>query len=1528
MKKFKLFLLCLILILLGRNDTLTATNYPFSKWLHNLSEGQGEEARGWEEFNPELAVEGNTIHTMWMSWDNASGGSYVISIHYKRSTDGGLTWDKSVELARPAYGNLDYDRREKRMYVYGDNVHIFYISKNGDGKRAVFYHRSTDGGKSFEEVQQIYVAEYWIIDDLRVSGDDNKINIIFRHDCSGCGGVPTMRLMHSDDQGASFVERLLPEKYQWFNLRDWDMKTKGDNIFFTATKTIGPWYNYDHEMYLIKSHDNGLTFSDVILSVPALTGLHHTFAGMDSGWGYLDKIVVSGNRVGVVWSGWNENNACSVFLAISDDGGVTFPYINQIATDIPTLAIGHEACAINGDEVYVSFLTQASKIYVVKSSDGGKTFADAYEITQPTHGHASGAWGPAIKANTSGSGAVITGTGPIAGIITPESDEMLPFLLGNYSLPTKNTMAEIDDDGNIHLLFIGGNSYLNAAGFSDFDLYYRKIESDPQVEDDGDNVLNLRITPNTGEITGEERYDNMAIPRRESMVFTEAITIELWVKRLGDESGRILTQYAHNTWNAWNPVSFQLWTNDYDPEEIICGLWTTSGAFVIPSGKKLKKNYWSHIAVTYDVNGDGDNFKLYMNGQLVASALASGQLVADHGPWILGSVENDGRKYGFDADIDELRFWGKALSEAELKAGMFNPLMGDETGLKAYYNFNGISAFGQLRDASDNGNTAFLMYNEDLTPSTIIETEVSFDYIQKGSEVYFNQDQGNCEGASWSLGDGNTSSLINPLHTYSQPGVYEVCLEAYCGDMIGLQCQSVTVNGIDRVLPLVGGNRGTSTIRIYGGGFNESSVVKLVNSSRNDIEASHVEYVEPDLLLATFDLLEKTIGAYQLQVDNGSSSIVAERAFEVEQGEDAQPWANISGPGNVLINKWTDFTITYGNESNQDAYMVPLKVFFKGIEVDALEMDFIDVKFKPFPGLDEDGNPWIKDLLPYVQVNDDPVVPEVVYPMIIPHIPPKFKNEIRLRVKTTLPLKVELNTTVTGPLALTVPRFAGDTTVFKGAKCFASLAAQVALDAALGGEAAAIENCLKDLYANWTGGFDNYRPKQKATFYREVTNWAIVLADCGVTAAKVGGKTALKTNPVYLTIKSLSSLNTLYGYYTALLNCLDIFIPGAKEGILYYVLYSFDPNEKYGPTGPGEEHYIYPPPVMSYRITYENKSDATAPAQQVVIYDTLDLNRLDTSRLQFGSVGFADTTIMSNPDATSFAADVDLRPEKELIVRITGALQDDGVIKWVFTSLDPETMQLTDDAFGGFLDPNVESPEGEGFVSFTIGLKDPIADGDQVRNRAAIVFDYNEPIITNYFVNTFDLEPPESEIVAEKAVYGDTSVLFNIVGNDTGSGIDYYFIYAAEDDGDFEFYKVVDTSTFEFVGRLEHNYKMYSIAVDHAGWMEEDPGIADIEVRLSTGVSDIESSWPGFEVYPVPAMDHIVVRFDNPKSGFITCSVVDLTGRTLTVLMEGEVAEGFLQFDSNLNLQPGIYMIRLQHGDFTDVRKIIIMNPE
>jgi hypothetical protein len=348
--------------------------------------------------------------------------------------------------------------------------------------------------------------------------------------------------------------------------------------------------------------------------------------------------------------------------------------------------------------------------------------------------------------------------------------------------------------------------------------------------------------------------------------------------------------------------------------------------------------------------------------------------------------------------------------------------------------------------------------------------------------------------------------------------------------------------------------------------------------------------------------------------------------------------------------------------------------------------------------------------------------------------------------------------------------------------------------------------------------------------------------------------------------------------------------------------------------------------LAPYTIYFENKSTATAPAHIVVITDTLDLTKFDLSEFSFGSFGWGDSIYSpSGNKLKSFSEDIDMRPAINLITRVSGKLDTlTGVVTWEFRSLNPTTMNLEEDPFIGFLPPNAMSPEGEGFVSFSVGLKKELVTNTQIRNKAKIVFDANAPIYTNEYLNTLDLDKPQSQVYPLAA---NIKSNFNVswTGSDQGSGIRDYTIFVLENDTLLYAWKANTTDLSDvFHGQVGSAYKFYSIATDNVSHLETDPGQYDATTLVTVDVDEFELAKEALKVYPNPAKNQLTVSMDQAPAGVYVVELISAEGSSKfsEIYRYSELAAGV-----KINLRgysTGVYIVKVIYGSNTITRKVMV----
>ncbi|HNQ22075.1 MAG TPA: hypothetical protein PKK06_03175 [Phycisphaerae bacterium] len=278
--------------------------------------------------------------------------------------------------------------------------------------------------------------------------------------------------------------------------------------------------------------------------------------------------------------------------------------------------------------------------------------------------------------------------------------------------------------------------------------------------------------------------------------------------------------------------------------------------------------------------------------------------------------------------------------------------------------------------------------------------------------------------------------------------------------------------------------------------------------------------------------------------------------------------------------------------------------------------------------------------------------------------------------------------------------------------------------------------------------------------------------------AKAVGELAVRA----LIPEAMPLWNVVFGTVSDLKSCYDLL----KTLLGFDGLFSFDPNDKVSHTG--LDGYLAGPQTIGYTIHFENLPEATAAARTVTITDLLSAS-FDYSSFELGSSSHRDVLTYELDETT-------------------------GRLVLTFTGIG--------------LPPNVDPPEGEGWVEFSIRVRDDVPSGTAIRNQASIVFDTNDPIVTPELVHTLDMDAPSSAVVPLAAATTQTEFTVAWSGSDAGVGVWDYTVYVATDRGPYVIWlDRTSAASGDFTGEVGRSYRFYTIARDRLGNVEEAPSPAD-----------------------------------------------------------------------------------------------------
>lgn len=188
-------------------------------------------------------------------------------------------------------------------------------------------------------------------------------------------------------------------------------------------------------------------------------------------------------------------------------------------------------------------------------------------------------------------------------------------------------------------------------------------------------------------MTYDTGNDFVVVPDSNSLDLTTGLTIEAWIKP--DIYRGLQTIVSKWRGNAPNSYIFKAYDDWRTTGELYFVTEGTSPNFVqyVYGNTDIPINSWTHVAATFDTT---NGTRLFVNGIQDSIFSNTGTLNINDIALTIGCV------YGsagiptqiFNGLIDEVRIWDYARTPQQLQDDMFYALTGNESGLRAYWNFN------------------------------------------------------------------------------------------------------------------------------------------------------------------------------------------------------------------------------------------------------------------------------------------------------------------------------------------------------------------------------------------------------------------------------------------------------------------------------------------------------------------------------------------------------------------------------------------------------------------------------------------------------------------------------------------------------------------------------------------------------------------------------------------------------------------------------------------------------------------------
>ena len=804
----------------------------------------------------------------------------------------------------------------------------------------------------------------------------------------------------------------------------------------------------------------------------------------------------------------------------------------------------------------------------------------------------------------------------------------------------------------------------------------------------------------------------------------------------------------------------------------------------------------------------------------------------------------------------------------------------------------------------DNRGAWGLLYKRTVNMCQIYKAIPDFDFVHFGNRYTFSDSTRNelSNYYLWKFFNNNilvgTSSISHPQIDLP-PGMNTVRLIRGTGCRQDSIERPVTTGKISDYFPKYGEAGGDIIIVLYGAGLDTNASVFLKptsNPGASLIPTKKISHTRQQLF-TYFDLhhitVTDTVSYFIEVVFSGGGRDTVPFSIVPADASDPDIIVHINGPVNIRGNISTTFNITLTNTGNKFAAGVPLWVAIP----DYVNIDFTAIPTQVPAYYSQELKDSVKTFVVIDSIDGKPNRGKV-YCILLTGI--NAGQTISVPVKLLSPLASAPDFKL---YAWTSQRMFGSALKYFWGKCFDDLYFLIA------GFIPAV-GCVTGAYDFLSNGIVQIFGGEQS--YNSLGSWAWGVGSALISCIP-GGTVISKYKTIEKIVEAYTKghhvidggLNVYNQGGSGLEDCAKTYRDLFGEKNIQVGL-PRDPNEIYGPEGFGPQRYIANTGKVGYTVSFENVASATASAQRVYVLDTLDKTKFDLANFELATLTISDSVYFIPPSLKEYTQSVKIKEFNNVDVLANIKLDTaTGILSCTYLSIDPVTKELIDTAsLLGFLPPNISPPEGQGSISYSVKIRNSLPSGTTVPNRAAIVFDKNNSISTDTWVNTIDNTAPAiSGLTA--TLFNDTTIRLLFSSSDLHSGVNGHRVFMSVNNGSFQYICYAGTDSLLFIGQSDSLYTFYAIPVDNVGNVGSSS--SDAAIKLPPAALQEEN----IRIFPNPGRNVFHIRIKVPEAQNISVTLYNTSGQLVKNIYNNNTS-GIVTINTDLsNLNSGVYIIQV-----------------